>query len=93
MAQLDDGWEKGVHTLTLLAAGTDGSDGPGEVAGALIDEKTVSRGRQAGRSLEQDLDTADSGRFLEASGDVLVTGPTGSNVMDLVIAFLQPGQG
>lgn len=71
----------------LLAAGTDGSDGPTEEAGALVDGMTVTRGEEEGMSAEKALLEADSGRFLEASGDLIETGPTGTNVMDLVIAW------
>ena len=71
----------------LLAAGTDGTDGPGEVAGALVDGQTLNRGRDAGLDPEQALAQADAGRFLQASGDLLDTGPTGTNVMDLVLGL------
>ncbi|HEY0720194.1 MAG TPA: DUF4147 domain-containing protein [Gammaproteobacteria bacterium] len=74
----------------LLAAGTDGSDGPGDDAGALVDGGTVARGEVEGLSAQRALQQADSGTFLEASGDLLQTGPTGSNVMDLVLG-LTPG--
>ena len=74
----------GVH---LLAAGTDGNDGPGDDAGAIVDALTVSRGERQGLSAEQCLKAADAGRFLEASGDLLSTGPTGTNVMDLIIGL------
>jgi len=71
----------------LLAAGTDGADGPGEDAGALVDGETILRGREEGFNAPAALDAADAGRFLEASGDLLQTGPTGTNVMDLVIGL------
>jgi len=71
----------------LLAAGTDGSDGPGEDAGALVDQDTVARGETEGLDAEAALAAADAGTFLEASGDLLQTGPTGTNVMDLVIGL------
>jgi hydroxypyruvate reductase len=71
----------------LLAAGTDGSDGPCEDAGALIDGNTQQRGELHGLSLQQCLDGADAGRFLETSGDLLNTGPTGTNVMDLMLGL------
>jgi hydroxypyruvate reductase len=77
----------GRERCLLLAAGTDGSDGPTEEAGALVDGMTVKRGEEEGMSAEKALLEADSGRFLEASGDLIETGPTGSNVMDLVIAW------
>ena len=71
----------------VLAAGTDGTDGPGEDAGALVDAGTIARGVAAGLDPERSLRAADAGTFLEASGDLVRTGPTGTNVMDLVIAM------
>ena len=71
----------------LLAAGTDGTDGPGEDAGAIVDGKTVARGVAAGLDPGRCLHAADAGTFLEASGDLVRTGPTGTNVMDLVVAL------
>ena len=78
LAGCDDCW--------LLAAGTDGSDGTGDAAGALVDGGTVARGVCEGLDVGACLAAADSGRFLEASGDLIDTGPTGTNVTDLVIA-------
>ncbi|ROR32712.1 glycerate kinase type-2 family protein [Inmirania thermothiophila] len=71
----------------LLAAGTDGSDGPGGDAGALVDSGTIERGRAAGLDPDEALARADAGTFLEAAGDLIRTGPTGTNVMDLVIGL------
>jgi hydroxypyruvate reductase len=71
----------------LLAAGTDGTDGPTEEAGALVDGGTLRRGAVEGLDAEASLRAADSGRFLEASGDLLRTGPTGTNVMDLALGL------
>lgn len=73
--------------VVLLAAGTDGSDGPGEDAGALVDGGTLARGELECFDARECLVRADAGCFLEASGDLLQTGPTGSNVMDLVLAL------
>lgn len=75
------------HSAWLLAAGTDGSDGPTEDAGALVDGGTVARGAQRGLDAAQRLACADAGAFLEASGDLVHTGPTGTNVMDLMIGL------
>ena len=78
--------------VCVLSAGTDGTDGPGEDAGALVDADTVTRGIAAGFDPEISLRTADAGTFLEASGDLVYTGPTGTNVMDLVVALkVEPG--
>jgi hydroxypyruvate reductase len=79
LAGRDDAW--------LLAAATDGSDGPGDDAGALIDGGTIARGEAEGFDAAAVLARADAGRFLEASGDLLATGPTGTNVMDLVLGL------
>ncbi len=71
----------------LLAAGTDGTDGPTEDAGALVDGGTVGRGAAQGLDARAALVAADAGTFLEAAGDLVHTGPTGTNVMDLMIGI------
>jgi len=77
----------GSPDILLLAAGTDGRDGASEDAGALIDGGTVARGELAGLSAVECLSCADAGTFLAESGDLIHTGPTGTNVMDLVIGL------
>lgn len=72
---------------TLLAVGTDGSDGPGHDAGGLVDNKTMQRGEAMGFDAQHALETADAGTFLEACDDLIATGPTGTNVMDLAIGI------
>ena len=69
----------------FLAAGTDGTDGPTEDAGALVDGETVARGKIHGLDAGTALAKADAGTLLEASGDLIHTGPTGTNVMDLIL--------
>jgi hydroxypyruvate reductase len=73
--------------LTLLAAGTDGTDGPTEDAGGLVDGGTVARAEMAGLDAAECLRHADAGRLLAATGDLVNTGPTGTNVTDLVLAY------
>lgn len=73
--------------LVLLAAGTDGTDGPTQDAGGLVDGETLQRADRLGLDAQQYLRNADAGHFLQATGDLLRTGPTGTNVMDLVIGF------
>lgn len=73
--------------VILLAIGTDGTDGPTEDAGALIDGETRLRGENEGYNIDDCLQAADSGSFLQASGDLISTGPTGTNVMDVVIGL------
>jgi hydroxypyruvate reductase len=77
----------GQPAVWLLAAATDGSDGPGEIAGALVDGKTLARAAAAGFDASDCLARADAGSLLAASGDLLHTGPTGSNVMDVMLAL------
>jgi hydroxypyruvate reductase len=71
----------------FLAGGTDGTDGPGEDAGAVVDGGSVSRGLLTGIDAANALQHADAGTFLEATGDLFTTGPTGTNVMDLAIGM------
>jgi hydroxypyruvate reductase len=71
----------------LLAAGTDGSDGPTAEAGALVDGETLARGRSVGFDVGKSLNEANSGAFLAATDDLIRTGPTGTNVMDLFIGL------
>jgi len=80
----------GHDDLALLAAGSDGTDGPTNDAGALVDGSTLDRGTIAGFDAQTCLDRCDSGSFLEASGDLVSTGPTGTNVGDLVIGLRVP---
>jgi glycerate 2-kinase len=73
--------------LLVLAAGTDGTDGPTADAGAIVDSGTVTRAELGGCDVERAFREHDSGRALEASEDLLHTGPTGTNVGDLLIGI------
>jgi hydroxypyruvate reductase len=73
--------------VLFLAAGTDGSDGPTEDAGALVDGGTLARGTARGLDPGTALARADAGSFLQASGDLIRTGPTGTNVMDMMLGL------
>ena len=73
--------------LLLLAAGTDGIDGVTEDAGALVDADTCARVALAELDADRCLEQADSARALAASGDLVHTGPTGTNVGDLVLGL------
>ncbi len=73
--------------LTVLAAGTDGTDGPTDAAGAIVDGSTVGRGKAAGADPERALADNDAYSFLRASGDLLVSGPTNTNLLDLYLIF------
>jgi glycerate-2-kinase len=69
----------------FLAAGTDGSDGPTDAAGATADPDTVSRAEAKGLKASEALANHDSYGFLSATGNLIVTGPTGSNVNDIAL--------
>ena len=72
----------------FLSGGTDGRDGPTDAAGGLVDPCTLSRGATAGHNVETELENNNSYRFLEASGDLLKTGATGTNVADLQVLLV-----
>jgi glycerate 2-kinase len=79
--------EKGVDAL-IASVGTDGIDGPTDAAGALVDATTLERGRRLGLSPDRSLADNDSYTFFEALGDLVRTGPTGTNVGDLQVILL-----
>lgn len=71
--------------VVILSAGTDGIDGVTEAAGAFADGGTVERGKDLGLDATEYLRRHDSYSYLSAVGDVIVTGPTGTNVGDLIL--------
>jgi hydroxypyruvate reductase len=73
--------------LMLLSAGTDGTDGPTDAAGAYADGETLARAKELGLDAHAYLENNDSYSFFEKLGDLLKTGPTGTNVMDLVVGL------
>jgi len=79
-----DGWS----TITLLSGGTDGTDGPTDAAGALVDGETLTRARAQDLEARTFLDRNDSYSFFKTLNDLVVTGPTGTNVMDLQIILI-----
>jgi glycerate 2-kinase len=77
---------EGRDDVTVMCAATDGSDGSTHAAGGWADGEVARRGRALGLDAANALARADSGAYLAATGDALLTGPTGTNVMDLVLA-------
>ncbi len=78
----------GVQDTLLLSAGTDGSDGPTDAAGAFADGTTATRAAAMGIAPSAYLANNDSYRFFDQVGDLLITGPTRTNVMDLQIILV-----
>ena len=78
----------GWSAITLLAGGTDGIDGPTDAAGALADGQTLSRAQAQGLDARTFLECHDSYSFFAALDDLVITGPTGTNVMDLQIILI-----
>lgn len=76
---------QGLGGVALLSLGTDGRDGPTDAAGGLVDGGTAERALTGGVDPERALDENDSYNALRAAGDLFVTGPTGTNVADLVL--------
>lgn len=77
------------RSWAFLSGGTDGRDGPTDSAGAIVDPGTISRGESKGLSVIASLDSNNSYDFLEASGDHLRTGSTGTNVADLQVLLVR----
>ncbi|PJJ82998.1 hydroxypyruvate reductase [Brevirhabdus pacifica] len=73
----------------FLSGGTDGRDGPTDAAGGLVDSDTVTRLRMAGADPAALLANNDSNRALDLSGDLLVTGATGTNVADVQLLLIE----
>jgi glycerate-2-kinase len=85
----------GIPGITLLSAGTDGTDGPTDAAGAMVDGETLSMSRAAGIDAAAFLENNDSYSFfskfdlLTGEKRHIITGPTGTNVMDLQILLVE----
>ncbi len=78
----------GLESVVILSGGTDGTDGPTDAAGALADGRTIARAREAGMDANTYLHRNDSYPFFQTLGDLLVTGPTHTNVMDLRLVLV-----
>jgi hydroxypyruvate reductase len=79
---------EGVAGVLVAAMGTDGTDGPTDAAGAFADGGTVARAHAAGLDARDALRRNDAYPFLRAAGDLIVTGPTGTNVNDVVLVLV-----
>jgi len=79
---------EGEDGIFFLSAGTDGTDGPTDAAGAFCDGHTVERGRELRMEAMDYLEENNSYPFFEDTGELLKTGPTNTNVMDLQICLI-----
>lgn len=75
--------------ITIVSGGTDGTDGPTDATGAVGDKETLLRAAQLNLNLDTYLKNQDAYHFLERTGGLLITGPTQTNVMDIMIALVQ----
>ena len=76
------------HSIAICALDTDGTDGPTSLAGALTDGSTLTRATQKGYDLYQELMAHNVSAVLKSTEDAVITGPTGTNVNDLVICVI-----
>ncbi|MGC8908774.1 MAG: glycerate kinase type-2 family protein [Desulfomonilaceae bacterium] len=77
-----------IPECVFLSAGTDGTDGPTDVAGAMVDSETWNRASERGVNPREYLTRYDSYHFFKALGDLFVTGPTLTNVMDVHLVLV-----
>ena len=80
---------QGLGDVTVVSFATDGQDGPTEAAGAVATGDTLKRASEKGMDPKEHLTRNDSHGFFEKLGDLLITGPTGTNVADLVFIFVE----
>ena len=78
----------GIEKVVLLSGGTDGTDGPTDASGAMVDHTTVHRAKSMGLDPKAHLENNDAYPFFQKLGDLLITGPTYTNVMDVRILLV-----
>ena len=75
--------------ITLLSAGTDGNDGPTDVAGAVVDVGTFEEAAKKDLGIEKYLNNFDSFHFFQKAGGQVITGPTMTSVMDIIVVIVE----
>ena len=80
----------GLENVVILSAGTDGTDGPTDAAGAIADGHTIARAGKLGISAQRALAGHDAYPFFEKLNDLVITGPTNTNVMDVHLVLAGP---
>ena len=78
----------GLDGVLLASFATDGKEGNTDAAGAFASGDTIAAGTRAGLDVRAALAANDSHAFLEAAGELIVTGPTGTNVNDITLALI-----
>jgi hydroxypyruvate reductase len=79
---------KNTPGITFLSGGTDGTDGPTDAAGAVVDSLTSRNALNLHLDMEQHINNCDAYHFFKQEGGLIVTGPTQTNVMDLMIVLI-----
>lgn len=74
--------------ITILSGGTDGTDGPTDAAGAVVDSETFNNAQKLNLDLDQYIQDCDSNHFFQQEGGLVITGPTQTNVMDIIIVLI-----
>ncbi len=80
---------KGTEGIITASIGTDGTDGPTDAAGAMADGSTVDRARVLGLDINEYIENSDSYHFFKILNDLIITGPTNTNVMDIRIILVK----
>ncbi len=75
------------ENIVLLCGGTDGTDGPTDAAGAIVDKSVLAKTKESGLRPKEFLSKNDAYHFFEKTNGLLITGPTGTNVMDILLAI------
>ncbi|MBM4261206.1 MAG: glycerate kinase [Deltaproteobacteria bacterium] len=78
----------GLPNVVILSGGTDGGDGPTDAAGAIVDGATIARGKALGLDVASFLANNDTYHYLKAVDELLITGPTLTNVMDVQVMLI-----
>ena len=79
---------EGIPGAALISVGSDGTDGPTDAAGGYADTDTVAQLREKGMDVQAYLDNNDAYHALDAVGNLIITGPTGTNVNDLIVGLI-----
>jgi glycerate-2-kinase len=88
LALITTGLLKDVPGITILSGGTDGSDGPTDATGAVVDAFTSENASNLHLDIEKYIANCDSYNFFKKAGGLIITGPTQTNVMDLMVALI-----